>query len=82
MYNSLEIHVDIGTNARYIELEGQNDNLDGKKNPLFSILRVKINFCTTNNAGGPVPNLPIQYSHKYWAVPYTLFIRNPARTQV
>ena len=44
MYKSLKIQVsiqDIGSNSSFIEAEGQNDELDVKKSPLFTILRVK-----------------------------------------
>ena len=44
MYKNLEIQVsvqDIRSNSNPIEAEGQNDELDVKKSPLLTLLRVK-----------------------------------------
>ena len=44
MYKNLEIQVsvqDIRSNSNFIEAKGKNDELDVKKSPLFTILRIK-----------------------------------------
>ena len=50
IYKSLKIQVsiqDIGSNTCFIQAEGQMDELDVKKSPIFTILRVKtITFMT------------------------------------
>ena len=85
MYKSLKIQVsiqDIWTNASFIKAEGQNDELDVKKFSLFTFLRVKKIeneiLCRRKKSkvtGGLVPNFPVPYCDKYWAVPNVLSYR-------